>query len=90
MNSKLPAAKLRAEDEHFEAVQEFAEEVVLLIQTVNDNETYAALEYMEGPKFDEDRMLPKPVYLDDSRFILGMFSNCKAALVKTDIYGVKM
>ena len=85
IDSKEPAKKLKAGDEHFEAVQRFAAEVVLLIQTVNENETWAVLEYMDGPKVSEDQQLPKPVYFGNSNLILGMFSQYKAALIKTDM-----
>ena len=76
---------LKNSAEHYEAVQKFAQEVVLVIQTVNDNETWAALNCMEGPKFSDDQQLPKPVYFGKNEIILGMFSKFKAALVQTEM-----
>ena len=84
---KAPGQKLKEGDEHYEAVQKFAQEVVLLIQTVNDNETWAALEYMNGPKFSKDQQFPKTVNFGKSKVRLGMFSQHKAALVQTGMGG---
>ena len=80
---KAPSRKLKEGDEHYELVQQFAQDVQLLIQTVNDNETWAVLEYMDGPKFSKDQQLHKAVNFGKSKVRLGMFSQYKVALVQT-------
>ena len=80
---KAPSRKLKEGDEYYDGVQKFAQDVELLIQTVNDNETWAVLAYMEGPKFSEDQQLPRAVNFGKSKVRLGMFSHHKAALIQT-------
>lgn len=82
--SKEPT-KISEGDENYEATKKFADEVVLLIQTVNPKEKWAVLEYMDGPKLSNNQQLPKPAYYGESTIILGMFSKYKAALIKTDM-----
>ena len=73
-----------------EAVNQFAQEVVIIIQSCNENEYYASLELMEAPEipkpdgqsqlFERAVRFPKD---DDMIIALGMFAGRKAALAWT-------
>lgn len=59
----------------------FAEEVQIILQTVNDKETSAVLSMMKGPHGNSS----KPVNFDNISFkvVLGMFGGYKSAQIKT-------
>ena len=75
-------------DEH-QAIKNFAQEVVIVIQSCNINEYYASLELMEAPnitKPDDSPLFERAVWFtnkDNMRVILGLFAGYKAAITWT-------
>ena len=81
-DKKEPMQKLNEGNKNFEEIKQFSQDVQLLIHVVNENEVWAVLDHMDGPKLSSGN-LPKPINLELNQIILGMFSKYKAALVHT-------
>ncbi len=79
----------RDSNEH-EAIMNFAQEIVIVIQSCNINEYYASLELMNAPnitKPDDSPLFERAVWFaneDNMRVILGLFAGYKAAITWTE------
>ena len=76
-------------NEH-KAIQDFAEQVVIVIQSCNENEYYASLELMEAPNIpkpdSQSQLFKRAVLLqneDNMTIAVGMFADRKAAIAWT-------
>ena len=74
-----------------QAIKQFAQQVVIVIQSCNDNEYYASLQLMKAPNITkpdgQSQLFERAVRFpneDNMAVTLGMFADCKAAIAWTE------
>lgn len=84
-HDKLPFPLYESSD--YQAIEQFRQEVVIVIQSCNENEYYASLELMEAPNIENQQHLFETAvrYRNKCamRIILGMFAGYNAAIAYT-------
>lgn len=84
--SIVPQPRPKKGSAELKAVEDFANEVTIILHTVNDNETQAVLQEMEPPSLQPDVKEKGVINLDTipNSIIVGMFGGYESALVQTE------
>ena len=88
IKEKKPLSSPKHGSKIHEQLQQYCQEIILIIHTVNDNEKWAALANMKPPKIEDDNgeVLQRPIDLFEANWIvLGEFGGYKAALIQTEM-----
>ncbi len=83
---KRPRAREQEGTEVFVRLQEFRDNVVVILHTVNNNEKWAVLNHMDPPKLEGKPLTERTVDLyEPNNIVLGMFGGYKSALIQTEM-----
>ena len=84
---KKPQVKEQEGTELFARLQEFRDNVVVILHTVNNNEKWAVLDRMYPPELEAGKPLTERTVdlYEPNNIVLGMFGRYKSALIQTEM-----
>ena len=87
ISKKKPQTREEAGTELFDRLQEFCENVVIILHSVNTNERWAVLDHMHPPELEPGKPLTgRTVDLNEpNNIVLGMFGGYRSALIQTEM-----
>ena len=81
IQDNLPQNLPRGGTKEYKSLQEFCPKVEIILQTVNENEFYAATTFLKPP----NDLFKKAVIFPENCIVLGKFGNKRVALIQTKV-----